>query len=492
MDLPGASDDPGHRTLVQNLTGSFEDHVNQAFGADDTAGITTIYYNFKTVFSTDNLGIPLINAITPEQKQRTREALSLWANYIGVQFVETPDLGVTIATGPLTGFRTVAGTQIQREDARSFGVRIDPTFNNSLITMASDNTWTNNSGESYFRTMAAAVGMVLGLEHAGNLPETTLMRLDPSFLSAVDTQTDGNNAQLNASDEKFEPIVPGNQDILHGQYLHRKDGTDIDLYRFEVDLGTNGRVGLLTAETYSQRLTNSSALNTNLELFRQVQATASTNLGLGDSLSLSFTAVKPGTRATNSKSSSPSPIGAMLPSLPFWVFPNAISIDLNSTTGSESTVQDIIDVIRGSSAAGNLLKVSLERGSATTKVGAKHPHQQSGCPVGGKFELVSQNDDYFSDDSLLSQSLTSGVYFIGVSASGNNNYNAALPNTGFGGQSQGNYELRISFRAAVDTNDAIQDLSGTNDPAVSLDGDADGQQAALMISGSRPVHSIVL
>ncbi len=88
LDLIGASNDPGHRVLVQNLTTSFEDHVNRRFGADSTAGITTIYYNFRTTFSTDAAGAPLTNAITPEQRQRTREALSLWANYIGVQFVE--------------------------------------------------------------------------------------------------------------------------------------------------------------------------------------------------------------------------------------------------------------------------------------------------------------------------------------------------------------------------------------------------------------------
>ncbi len=64
---------------------------------------------------------------------------------------------------------------------------------------------------------------------------------------------------------------------------------------------------------------------------------------------------------------------------------------------------------------------------------------------------------------------------MGVSASGNSDYNAAIADSGFGGQSQGNYELRVSFRAAVDTQDSIQDLSSSTDPAVSLDGDADGK-----------------
>ncbi len=248
--------------------------------------------------------------------------------------------------------------------------------------------------------MAAAVGMVLGLEHAGNLPETTLMRLDPTFLAGLDTLSDGNNAQLNASDERYEPIFPGNQDILHGQYLHRNDSTDIDLYRFEVDLA-NGQVGIFTAETYAQRLTNSSALNTNLELFREVQATARTNMGLGDSLSLSFRAVRPGTQGNQLQVffTQSNRGNATKPTI--LVFPNAISIDLNATVGSESTVQDVIDVIRSSSAASRLLTVSLDRGSPSAKVGANILTSNPVVLSGGRFELVSQNDDYFSEDSML-------------------------------------------------------------------------------------------
>lgn len=109
LDLPGASDDPGHRVLSQNVIGSFEDHVNSAFGADAKDGITTIYYNFRTIFSQDNLNAPLTNAISAEQKARAKEALGLWSKYIGVQFVETANLGLTIATGSLTGVRTTSG-----------------------------------------------------------------------------------------------------------------------------------------------------------------------------------------------------------------------------------------------------------------------------------------------------------------------------------------------------------------------------------------------
>jgi hypothetical protein len=475
LDLQGASDDAAHRRLAQNLTTGFEDHVNASFGADKIDGITTIYYNFRATYATTNTGLPMANAINAEQRARAREVLALWSKYVGVQFIETADIGLTIASGPVSGILPIGGTQFQNEG--NFGVRIDTSFQNSLIVLSATNTWGTEYGASYSRTMAAAVGMALGLHHAGDLPETTLMRLDPVFLAGSGPLTDINDVQLTASDERYEPVYPGNQDILHGRFIHRPDGTDIDLYRFEVDLGSSGQVGLLTAETYAQRLGNSSPLNTNISLFRQKQAVASTSFGSTVPLSLSFEAVKSGAKGNQLQIFfTQSDKGANVkPTI--MAFPNALSIDLNDTAGSESTVQDVIDAINNSPAASSLVRVRLSQGSGTTKVGGNVLTQNPVVLSGGDMELVSQNDDYFSQDSLIKMSLGTGVYFLGVSASGNSDYNGAVANSGFGGQSQGNYELRVTFRAAVDTRDAIQDMVGTeaNGVAVGFDGDADGK-----------------
>ncbi|GAB5405863.1 MAG: hypothetical protein Aurels2KO_40940 [Aureliella sp.] len=474
LDLPGASDDPGHRQLPQSNSQAFEDHVNKRFGADATDGITTIYYNFRASYALDQNGTPLANSIDAEQRERAREVLSLWSDSIGVQFVETEDLGLTIALGTLGTVNTVDDTQFIGGATGNFTVRVDPTFDNSLVVMSASEDWDTEYGQNFTRVMAAAVGMTLGLEHAGDLPETTLLRLDPTFLSGTPPLIDANDNPLTASDEQYEPIFPGAQDVIHGNYLHRKDSTDIDLFRFEVDFGDDDRVGLFTAETYAQRLPNSSPLNTHLELFREVQASATSSLGAGNGLSVNFEAVQPGAEGNSLQVffTQTERGNGSLPTL--TVFPNAISIDLNSTPGAESTAQDIINAINASPAASSLVSVSLAEGDALTKVGGNLLTQNPVILSGGRVELVSQNDDYFSSDSIIKQSLSTGVYYVGVSASGNDTYNGAVEGTGFGGDSQGEYELRVNFRAAVDTADAIQDIASDGSSAVALDGDGDG------------------
>ena len=91
----------------------------------------------------------------------------------------------------------------------------------------------------------------------------------------------------------------------------------------------------------------------------------------------------------------------------------------------------------------------------------------------GNRELIARNDDYFSEDSFLKLQLDPGVHFIGVSASGNDQYDPTIENTGFGGTSQGKYDLRLTFRA--DNHDYISDAN----PVLHVTGDGtqivDGQ-----------------
>ncbi len=73
LDFLGSNDEPGHRQLPEEISGGYDNHINPAFGADHTAGITTVLYNFRTDYGSDPQGNPLVNLITDPQKQRAQE-----------------------------------------------------------------------------------------------------------------------------------------------------------------------------------------------------------------------------------------------------------------------------------------------------------------------------------------------------------------------------------------------------------------------------------
>lgn len=95
-------------------------------------------------------------------------------------------------------------------------------------------------------------------------------------------------------------------------------------------------------------------------------------------------------------------------------------------------------------------------------------------PVSGRYELVARNSDFFGNDSFIGvdvEPLESGepaIYVVGITAKGNE-YNPDIAGSGGGGRTQGEYELRITFRS--DRARTIVDTTGSR-----LDGNADGEQ----------------
>ena len=461
LDLIGANNDPGSRKVPE----AFENYINPAFTGDNFNGIRTIYYNFQDGYGSVG-GVTQSNAVTEKQKARIREAFSIWADNIGVQFVETPNSGLTMALGSLNALPSPGGLRVENAASGFWGVRIDPTYQNSLAVFSADNQWDDNYGENMTRAAMASIGLMLGLARAGDADPSTLMKFDSNFINFTA-----------GSDRNFEPVFPGNLDTMRAQYLHRPESSDIDLYRFDVDFGTNGenRQGALTIESFAERASSSSPLDTRLALFKQTQATAVSNLGAGGGVEVLFTAVKPGKEGNNLQvfvTRSNRGVGAK-PIIN--TFPNAITIDLNSSIGSETTLNELLTALDNDPAARSLVKVTLNKGDRAAVIGDRDITYSPITLFGGNVELIAQNDDYFSKDSLIRMNLDSGVYYIGVSASGNDKYDASVPGTGNGGRTQGRYDLRLTFRAQTDGVDSIRDVSnGSGDPGVSLDGDGDG------------------
>jgi len=86
----------------------------------------------------------------------------------------------------------------------------------------------------------------------------------------------------------------------------------------------------------------------------------------------------------------------------------------------------------------------------------------------GAFTEIAANNDYFSNDSFVGLEVDSGTYMIGVSARGNSDYDPSISGTGFGGLTEGGYELIIDF-SPTGTN-GLTDTTG-----IALDGDGDSR-----------------
>jgi hypothetical protein len=335
LQFPGSVEEPGHRDLRPELAHNFGETVV----ADPVAGVTTAFYNFQSDYGFDPFGNVLENAITEAQKQRAREAFSLYSEFLGIQFIETDNLGMTLVTGDV---RALGGGNAGPGGEVSV---VEPIGNlNGTIIM--DLTDLSDPGDDayggiWFQYAMGGIGHLMGVGFTDEVPG---LNVTQSQLSVAGTDPEH-------PENTIEPIFPGAQDVSNGQHLFRPDSKDIDLFQFELT-----EAGRFSAETFAERLRATSMLDTVITLYRE---------------------------------------------------------------------------------------------------------------RGGEREMFARNDDYFSNDSFLELDLQAGTYWVGVTASGNDDFDPAIADSGLGGRTQGSYDLRLNFRPNADR--SIQDATG-----VEFDGDADG------------------
>lgn len=91
----------------------------------------------------------------------------------------------------------------------------------------------------------------------------------------------------------------------------------------------------------------------------------------------------------------------------------------------------------------------------------------------GALSIVSVNNNYISQDSLIDVPLTAGEYFVAVTGKGNEDNDPQVLDTGSGATSQGRYQLRFDFKST--NSSSISEQSFTSTAVGSpLDGDGDG------------------
>ncbi len=514
IQLPGSLGDPGRQSIPDGVGGGLSQTLSALFGPDTTAGITEITYNFQSVFAGGSgpTDPAQLNNISDTQKRRVREALSLWATYLGVQFRETADTGITFAVGNVAALEAIGSIAPQSIPEINASLRIDPTFADSAIVFSNQTTFSTNYGEDFFRKTMAGIGFLIGLESGSDLAEQTVLALSTVFLNETVNvgqflqPTDAflplntienllNNAAITGQTidrppvnalTGLEPVFPGNQDILHGQHLYRLDGNQVDLYRFNVDLGPGIETGTLTAETFAQRLPDASLLDTTLLLFQQQQASVTRGFDQGAALNLRFDAVQPGglgngTRVEfirTNRAAGDSAVRIIRPQLSGGALsPNRIIVDVPLINANVTTVPigNIADAINSDPFAQTIVRATITTGLPTANIGNVSLSTPSVLSGGGLVQLT-RNDDYTGTDSLLEIELGTGVYYLGVSSSGNESYNPAIARSGYGGTSQGRYDLLLKFEPQINAFDSIRDLDSARAgvPGTAIDGDGDG------------------
>ncbi len=230
--------------------------------ADTIDGINVYFYNFADAYGLDNSSPPQVldNAITPAQKQRAREILDLYSQYLGVQFIETEDRGLQIVTGDL---RPLVETATTGPGAPFQDYRVndeDPT-KGVLILDAGEN-WYDGYGlspdpnqPSWFVEALRGIGNLLGI---GNTFEQVPGVASGSNPLLYDASLFGNPANFT-----IEPDFLSTSDIVPGQALLRPEIRDADLYQFSVS-----ERGRISVETFAQRMLETSTLNTDLKLWK--------------------------------------------------------------------------------------------------------------------------------------------------------------------------------------------------------------------------------
>jgi hypothetical protein len=213
---------------------------------------------------------------------------------------------------------------------------------------------------------------------------------------------------------------------------------------------------------------NPSLLDSVITLYSAASQQASITTSLNTaSVSVTITA-KPQGAAGNGISIAVTKADLGLNTLPIVsVVGSQISVILNTHGGTGTSVQQFVDALNNDLLASNLVSAAVNMGGAIKFVSSPINYSPLVLQGGaGARTIIARNDDYFGKDSFVSLHLNPGTYFVAISSRGNTNFDPSIADSGFGGNTDGAYQLKIKFTADPAVTTTLKDAGG-----VPLDGD---------------------
>src|SRR5207302_8678734 len=143
---------------------------------------------------------------------------------------------------------------------------------------------------------------------------------------------------------------------------------------------------------------------------------------------------------------------------------NQISIVLNTDAVGSTSANALVAAINSNLIAGNLVSAAVTAGNGIQSIAFTTINYSPLTLTGGTGgrTIIARNDNYFGKDAFVNLHLAAGTYYVAVSSTGNTSFDPSIADSGFGGRTQGAYQLKLSFTAdpVKTANSTLNDLGG--------------------------------